>query len=321
MSSRDIFAGIFSGLAERSREKQETLLAQEMARQKAAAEFWKSMADRPDIRPEARDRFLQKYALVLNNAPGKKLPKEASLDTLFDEIQPQVGSPSWQGGQTTREVTATPMPIPGSLEDPLKPSVPPPVTMSAPVPQPPPGYGMSPFYSPDEQRAQTQRDLEAQLATRAKFAGQTAEAEEAAKAKYREAPAPRPIDARSPQGIAAELQLEEEKKKRGLGTYALKPDTSMSEVELAMAAAGGDKQAKMALDLLTRMKTAGQIEGGVYTAITDRRGVVQGFVNPKTRQVIRMEDLGFEGENFKGAMGIDRQTREEAASSGLRAIT
>lgn len=63
-----------------------------------------------------------------------------------------------------------------------------------------------------------------------------------------------------------------------------------------------------------------QPEAGSYLPYTDQRGQVLYWVNPKTRQVVKPAELGIDDPTFRGAMSMDRQTREGAAKSGLRAI-
>jgi hypothetical protein len=64
-------------------------------------------------------------------------------------------------------------------------------------------------------------------------------------------------------------------------------------------------------------------EPGSYQPVTDQRGNIVGWVNPKTKKRVTPEEMGFAGgeDLFKGPMTIDRQTREAAAQSGLRAVT
>ena len=60
-------------------------------------------------------------------------------------------------------------------------------------------------------------------------------------------------------------------------------------------------------------------EPGSYVPVTDSRGVVTGWVNPKTRKVVTAAELGVAG-GFRGPMSPERQKMEENAQSGLRAI-
>jgi len=64
-----------------------------------------------------------------------------------------------------------------------------------------------------------------------------------------------------------------------------------------------------------------QAEPGSYLPYTDARGVVQYWVNPKTKQVVKPESLGLGQEDlYKGPLAVERQKIETAATSGLKAI-
>ena len=178
----------------------------------------------------------------------------------------------------------------------------------------PPRYTQQERQATGEKALRTSERIKTDEAIRQERAKQQAEAEFAI-------PTPHNLDPRSPEGRAADIATQEEMKRRQLGPYAPKSDTSLTETELALRAVKGDKEAKAALDMLNQLRKSGQIEAGQYLTYTDKRGVITAWINPKTGKIVRPADFGLEGEGFKGAMSMDRQTREAAATSGLKAIT
>ncbi|HZM25960.1 MAG TPA: hypothetical protein VFB89_01265 [Gemmatimonadales bacterium] len=185
MSSRDIFAGFIQNVAERSNKQQQDLLQQEMARQQAAAGFWKSMADNPRVQPAWRDKYLQRYAMILNSPPGKKLPKEASLDMLMEDFAlPQ------RPGPQQAEAPAAVSPALGQTR----------VDIAA--PNPPPGFtGEHPMMGQAQMEAEALRPLRAKLDLETEYARKQFADQEQIRAMYRAPAVPPDVYASSPLGI------------------------------------------------------------------------------------------------------------------------
>src|SRR3990167_5816256 len=166
----DAFIGMLSGLGDAHRARQKNIFDQEVARREQMAKTFEKLAEHPSITPEGAEQYYKQTFGIRTLDINKKVPKE--WESLATEVAPKFGQ-SWLGGQTTNTVEAQNQPIASELPKPgmdtslgsvqagKVPSLeagqtqpptrtPPPSQYEAPMPQPPPGFKRSVFYSPQE---------------------------------------------------------------------------------------------------------------------------------------------------------------------------